>query len=60
MSAKEYAELRYFACYLEPVGYERLDRNCLLSSPNEINPEMLQFQAGQTENEIANLIESAV
>jgi hypothetical protein len=45
---------------MEPIGYERADRNCLLSSPNQFEPEILQFNAGQSEDEIAALIESTV
>jgi hypothetical protein len=59
MSAKEYAELRHFAS-LEPIGYERSDRDCLLSSPNKIEPNMLQFEPSQTEEQIADAILSTV
>ena len=45
---------------MEPIGYERADRNCLLSSPNQFEPEILQFNPGQSEDEIAALIESTV
>lgn len=45
---------------MEPIGYERLDRNCLLSSPNGIEPDILQFNPGQSDDEIASLIESGL
>lgn len=59
LTAKEYAELRHMAT-LEPLGYDRSDRDCLLTSPNQIDPSMLTFQPEQTQEDIADLILSTV
>lgn len=59
LTAKEYAELRHMAT-LEPLGYDRSDRDCLLTSPNQIDPSMLTYQPEQTQDEIADLILSTV
>lgn len=59
LSAKEYAELKHMAT-MEPLGYERSDRDCVLTSPNQVDPSMLTYQPEQTQEQIADLILSTV